>query len=303
MFKKILLIFTLLTLIGCTATKPVIVTTKKAPLKSKKEIVRTVGKTNTITPNRTKSSASIPIKTESKGSNTETIVSTSRTVVTNDIVRVYISQYKDVAMGNMRNYGIPASIILAQGILESGAGRGDLAMNANNHFGIKCHVGWTGDSVKHDDDAAQECFRKYDNPSESFKDHAVFLTGRSRYAKLFGFSKGDYKAWARGLRTAGYATDPKYPDKLISYIERYNLYQYDNQVLDVNYVSNEKQLVEELTIEARNPVNTSLASYVVQKGDTLYSLSKKFEVRVEDLKQKNNLSDNTLSIGQKLVVK
>jgi flagellum-specific peptidoglycan hydrolase FlgJ len=303
MFKKILLIFTLLTLIGCTATKPVIVTTKKAPLKSKKEIVRTVRKTNTITPNRTKSSASIPIKTQSKGNDTETIVSTSRTVVTNDIVRVYISQFKDVAMGNMRNYGIPASIILAQGILESGAGRGDLAMNANNHFGIKCHVGWTGDSVKHDDDAAQECFRKYDNPSESFKDHAVFLTGRSRYAKLFGFSKGDYKAWARGLRTAGYATDPKYPDKLISYIERYNLYQYDNQVLDVNYVSNEKQLVEELTIEARNPVNTSLASYVVQKGDTLYSLSKKFEVRVEDLKQKNNLSDNTLSIGQKLVVK
>lgn len=303
MFKKILLIFTLLTLIGCTATKPVIVTTKKAPLKSKKEIVRTVRKTNTITPNRTKSSASIPIKTQSKGNDTETIVSTSRTVVTNDIVRVYISQYKDVAMGNMRNYGIPASIILAQGILESGAGRGDLAMNANNHFGIKCHVGWTGDSVKHDDDAAQECFRKYDNPSESFKDHAVFLTGRSRYAKLFGFSKGDYKAWARGLRTAGYATDPKYPDKLISYIERYNLYQYDNQVLDVNYVSNEKQLVEELTIEARNPVNTSLASYVVQKGDTLYSLSKKFEVRVEDLKQKNNLSENTLSIGQKLVVK
>ena len=303
MFKKILLLFTLLTLIGCTATKPVIVTTKKAPLKSKKEVVRTVRKTNTITLNRTKSSASIPIKAESKRNDTETIVSTSRTVVTNDVVRVYISQYKDVAMGNMRNYGIPASIILAQGILESGAGRGDLAMNANNHFGIKCHVGWTGDSVKHDDDAAQECFRKYDNPSESFKDHAVFLTGRSRYAKLFGFSKGDYKAWARGLRTAGYATDPKYPDKLISYIERYNLYQYDNQVLDVNYVSNEKQLVEELTIEARNPVNTSLASYIVQKGDTLYSLSKKFEVRVEDLKQKNNLSDNTLSIGQKLVVK
>ena len=303
MFKKILLLFTLLTLIGCTATKPVIVTTKKAPLKSKKEVVRTVRKTNTITPNRTKSSASIPIKAEPKRNDTETIVSTSRTVVTNDVVRVYISQYKDVAMGNMRNYGIPASIILAQGILESGAGRGDLAMNANNHFGIKCHVGWTGDSVKHDDDAAQECFRKYDNPSESFKDHAVFLTGRSRYAKLFGFSKGDYKAWARGLRTAGYATDPKYPDKLISYIERYNLYQYDNQVLDVNYVSNEKQLVEELTIEARNPVNTSLASYIVQKGDTLYSLSKKFEVRVEDLKQKNNLSDNTLSIGQKLVVK
>ncbi|TDE02074.1 glucosaminidase domain-containing protein [Flavobacterium sandaracinum] len=303
MFKKILLLLTLLTLIGCTATKPVIVTTKKTPLKSKTVVVRTVKKTNAIRPNTTKTNTSNPVKPEPKTNDTETIVSTSRTVVTNDVVRVYISQYKDVAMGNMRNYGIPASIILAQGILESGAGRGDLAMNANNHFGIKCHVGWTGDSVKHDDDAAQECFRKYNNPSESFKDHAVFLTGRSRYAKLFGFSKGDYKAWARGLRTAGYATDPKYPDKLISYIERYNLYQYDNQVLDVNYVFNEKQLVEERTIEARNPVNTSLASYIVQKGDTLYSLSKKFDVRVEDLKQKNNLSDNTLSIGQRLMVK
>ena len=303
MFKKILLIFIILTLIGCNATKPVIVTTKKAPLKSKSEVVRTVKKTNPVSSNSTKPILSKPTRPEQKKNETETIVSTSRTVVTNDIVRVYISQYKDVAMGNMRNYGIPASIILAQGILESGAGRGDLALNANNHFGIKCHEGWTGESVKHDDDSAQECFRKYDNPSQSFKDHALFLTGRSRYAKLFGFSKDDYKAWARGLRAAGYATDPKYPDKLISYIERYHLDQYDNQVLDVNYVSNEKQLVEELKLEHRNIASNGLASYVVQKGDTLYSISKKFELKVEDLKQKNNLSDNTLSIGQKLVVK
>jgi flagellum-specific peptidoglycan hydrolase FlgJ len=303
MFKKILLIFIILTLIGCNATKPVIVTTKKAPLKSKSEVVRTVKKTNPVSSNSTKPILSKPTRPEPKKNETETIVSTSRTVVTNDIVRVYISQYKDVAMGNMRNYGIPASIILAQGILESGAGRGDLALNANNHFGIKCHEGWTGESVKHDDDSAQECFRKYDNPSQSFKDHALFLTGRSRYAKLFGFSKDDYKAWARGLRAAGYATDPKYPDKLISYIERYNLDQYDNQVLDVNYVSNEKQLVEELKLESRTIASNGLASYVVQKGDTLYSISKKFELKVEDLKQKNNLSDNTLSIGQKLVVK
>ena len=303
MFKKILLIFIILTLIGCNATKPVIVTTKKAPLKSKSEVVRTVKKTNPVSSNSTKPILSKPTRPEPKKNETETIVSTSRTVVTNDIVRVYISQYKDVAMGNMRNYGIPASIILAQGILESGAGRGDLALNANNHFGIKCHEGWTGESVKHDDDSAQECFRKYDNPSQSFKDHALFLTGRSRYAKLFGFSKDDYKAWARGLRAAGYATDPKYPDKLISYIERYHLDQYDNQVLDVNYVSNEKQLVEELKLESRTIASNGLASYVVQKGDTLYSISKKFELKVEDLKQKNNLSDNTLSIGQKLVVK
>lgn len=303
MFKKILLIFTILTLIGCNATKPVIATTKKAPLKSKSEVLRTVKKTNQISRNSTKPILSKPTRLEQKKSETETIVSTSKTVVTNDIVRYYISQYKDVAMGNMKSYGIPASIILAQGILESGAGRGDLATTANNHFGIKCHVGWTGESVKHDDDSDQECFRKYDNPSESFKDHALFLTGRSRYAKLFGFSKDDYKSWARGLRAAGYATDPKYPDKLISYIERYHLDQYDSQVLDINYVSNEKQLVEELSLESRTIASNGLTSYVVQKGDTLYSISKKFELKVEDLKQKNNLSDNALSIGQRLMVK
>ena len=302
MFKKILLIFTILTLIGCNATNPVIVTTKKAPLKSKTEVIRKVKKTNPVSRNKIVNNIPKPVKLESKRNETEVIVSTSKTVVTNDIVRVYVSQYKNIAMDNMKFYGIPASIVLAQGILESGAGRGDLAVTANNHFGIKCHEGWTGESVKHDDDADQECFRKYNNPSESFKDHALFLTGRSRYSKLFGFSKGDYKAWARGLRAAGYATDPKYPDKLIAYIERYHLDQYDNQVLDVNYVYKEKQMVEELTIESRNIVSNSLASYIVQKGDTLYSISKKFELRIEYLKQKNNLSDNTLSIGQRLVV-
>ena len=157
--------------------------------------------------------------------------------------------------------------------------------------------------MRHDDDAAQECFRKYDNPSESFKDHALFLTGRSRYAKLFTLSKSDYKAWARGLRAAGYATDPKYPDKLISYIERYGLNEYDNMALDANYVPNEKQLVQDLTVSTKRVVSSNLGSYVVQKGDTLYSISRKFELRVEELKQKNNLVDNTISIGQQLVVK
>ena len=300
MFKKILLIFVLITLVGCNAAKPVIVTTKKAPAKSKSEIVRNVKKTTTKNHTSTKS---IPSNSSRNNSESEVIVSTSKTVVTNDIIRLYVYQFKDVAMNNMRNYGIPASIILAQGILESGAGRGDLATRSNNHFGIKCHVGWTGESVNHDDDSAQECFRKYDNPSESFKDHSLFLTGRSRYAKLFTLSKGDYKAWARGLRAAGYATDPKYPDKLISYIDRYSLHEYDKMALDANYVPNEIQLVQELTINTKNVVNNSLGSYIVQKGDTLYSISKKFELRVEDLKQKNNLSDNTLSIGQRLLVK
>ena len=301
MIKKILLLFILITLVSCNATKPIIVTTKKAPSKSKIATTAKKGyekKTKTVRATAGKSSSK-----ELNNSETEEIVSTSKTIVTNDVIVTYVSIFKDIAMGNMRNYGIPASIILAQAILESGAGKGNLALNANNHFGIKCHVGWTGESIRHDDDAAQECFRKYDNPSESFKDHALFLTGRSRYAGLFEFSKGDYKAWAKGLKAAGYATDPKYPDKLISYIERYNLHEYDNQVLDINYVSNEKQMIAELTVESRNTIPKGLDSYVVQKGDTLYSISKKFELKIEDLKQKNNLSDNALSIGQKLVVK
>ncbi|MFV8466861.1 glucosaminidase domain-containing protein [Flavobacterium sp. LB1P62] len=298
MFKKILLILTILTLIGCKATKPVIVTTKKVALKPKSEVVTTVKK-----PNVPKSIITKPVKKEPTISETEVIVSTSKTVVTNAVVKAYISQFKEIAMGNMKSFGIPASIILAQGILESGAGVGDLAISANNHFGIKCHEGWTGESVRHDDDSDQECFRKYNNPSESFKDHAIFLTGRSRYSKLFALPKGDYKAWARGLRTAGYATDPRYPDKLISYIERYNLHQYDSQVLDVNYVSNEKQLVEELTVETKKSKSQDVALYEVQKGDTFYSISKKFNLMVDELKRINNLSNNILSIGQKLIVK
>ncbi|MFV5686588.1 glucosaminidase domain-containing protein [Flavobacterium sp. GB2R13] len=298
MFKKILLLFILLFLVGCKATKPVIITTKKVPVKPKSQVVNTTKKPNIAKPLYAK-----PEKQEQNNQETEVIVSTSKTVVTNEVIKAYISQFKDIAMGNMKNYGIPASIILAQGILESGAGVGDLAISANNHFGIKCHEGWTGESVRHDDDSEQECFRKYNYPSESFKDHAIFLTGRSRYAKLFALQKGDYKAWAKGLRTAGYATDPRYPDKLISYIERYNLHQYDNQVLDVNYVSNEKQLVEELTLETKKSKREDLALYEVQKGDTFYSISKKFNLMVDELKRINNLSNNILSIGQKLIVK
>lgn len=301
MIKKVLLLFILITLVSCNATKPTIVTTRTAPSKSKIATTAKKGygkKTKTVRVTTGKVSSK-----ELNNSETEEIFSTSKTIVTSDVIVTYVSRFKDIAMGNMRNYGIPASIILAQAILESGAGRGNLALNANNHFGIKCHLGWAGESVRHDDDDAQECFRKYDNPSESFKDHALFLTGRSRYAKLFEFSKGDYKAWAKGLKAAGYATDPKYPDKLISYIERYNLHEYDNQVLDINYVYNEKQMVTELTVASRNTIPKELDSYIVQKGDTLYSISKKFELKIEDLKQKNNLSDNALSIGQKLVVK
>lgn len=290
MIKKILLLFIFIILASCNASKPVIVTKKTTTHSSKKVAVKTPKKS---------SSSSKFSKKEQNNSAVETIESTSKTVVTSDLVNDYIFQFKGVAMSNMKNYGIPASIILAQGILESGAGRGRLAVNANNYFGIKCHKEWTGDSVKQDDDAEQECFRKYNDPSESFKDHAVFLSGRSRYAVLFELPKDDYKAWAKGLRAAGYATDPRYPEKLISYIERYNLHQYDNQVLGKEYVINENQTIR----PAAKKEVVDVDSYEVKKGDTLYSISKKFNVLVEDLKQKNNLADFSISIGQKLIVK
>lgn len=278
MFKKSLLLFIALTLISCHATKSPIVTTKK-------------GATKNTYSQKTK-------QNKTSKSQTEVIQSTSRTVVTNDIVTNYVLQYKDIAMNNMKAYGIPASIILAQGILESGAGRGDLAVSANNHFGIKCHADWTGDTVNHDDDSSQECFRKYNKVSESYRDHALFLTGKGRYASLFELDKDDYRAWAKGLRKAGYATDSQYPDKLISYIERYNLGQYDAQVLGTNYVPVDNQNRRIIAMDSRGD-----GFYEVQKGDTLYSISKKYNVLVDDLKRKNNLSDNTLSVGQRLKVK
>lgn len=276
MFKKSLLLLIVFALISCHATKSPIVTTKKAASKNNNYSSRN--------------------KKSTKGRN-EVIRSTSRTIVTNDIVGNYVLQYKDIAMRNMKTYGIPASIILAQGILESGAGRGDLAMTANNHFGIKCHSDWKGDSVRHDDDTSQECFRKYDRVDESYRDHALFLTGKGRYASLFELDKDDYQSWAKGLRKAGYATDPSYPEKLISYIERYDLAQFDAQVLGNKYRPIDNQNNRSIVGRFNDEVY-----YEVQKGDTLYSISKKYNMLVDDLKQKNKLSDNTLYIGQKLIV-
>ena len=148
-------------------------------------------------------------------------------LTTND----YIEFYSIIAINEMKENSIPASITLAQGILESGAGKGRLAVLGNNHFGIKCH-GWGGDEIYHDDDKEQECFRKYDDPFLSFKDHSIFLTTRSRYAFLFDLDIYNYKDWAHGLKKAGYATDPKYPSKLIAIIEKYKLYRFDKLILE-----------------------------------------------------------------------
>ena len=148
-------------------------------------------------------------------------------VAAQDISRAeYISKYKDLAVAEMHKYGIPASITLAQGVLESGNGNSELARKSKNHFGIKCHSSWEGNKVYHDDDEAQECFRNYPTVAASYRDHSVFLQ-KSRYANLFELAITDYKGWAKGLKKAGYATNPKYPELLIKIIEEYKLQQYD----------------------------------------------------------------------------
>ena len=143
----------------------------------------------------------------------------------------YIQTYKDIAIREMKTHKIPASITLAQGLLESGAGNSALARNAKNHFGIKCHKGWEGDTYYMDDDEKNECFRKYDNVEDSFSDHSEFLCGRSRYSALFDLDITDYEGWAKGLKAAGYATNPKYAQLLIDRIKLYDLTQYDQIAL------------------------------------------------------------------------
>jgi len=202
-----------------------------------------------------------------------------------DSTEDYIDAFKDIAMHEMRVNKIPASITLAQGVLESSSGNSDLTKRSNNHFGIKCHKNWVGSRTYHDDDEKGECFRVYKDPNNSYKDHSKFLTSRSRYSKLFELKPYDYEGWARGLSRAGYATDRRYPAKLVAIIERYELYQYDEQVLGKKYKKKQRDNSKE---------------YIVSKGDTLYSISRKYGVSVNDLKSWNGLPDNTISIGQVL---
>jgi flagellum-specific peptidoglycan hydrolase FlgJ len=202
----------------------------------------------------------------------------------------YIKAYAPVAQEEMKRYKIPASITLAQGILESQSGVGELALKSNNHFGIKCHKTWKGPKVYHDDDARGECFRKYKDPRTSFRDHSLFLVNRERYALLFRLKIRDYKGWAKGLKKAGYATDPKYANKLISIIERYNLSRWDR----VKFYEDPPQVTSQK--------KTTTMRYKVQTGDTLYSISKRYNVTVESLQQTNNMSDTSLQIGQELMI-
>lgn len=299
MIKKLFLLLLMIFVASCGSNQSVVRTSQPDPRKATVPVAQRVKKP-ILRPNLPKKPEAVvqttTTSTPNNGSSSEILEATTRVKVTTEMVLAYIDRYKGLAKENMLKTGIPASITLGQAILESGAGTGPLSMQANNHFGIKCHKEWTGPSIKYTDDAENECFRKYEQPSESFRDHSYFLTSRPRYAELFQFGKDDYKSWAYGLKAAGYATDPKYPDKLIGLIERYQLGKYDAEVLGKDYVP--------VVIAKKEIVYTEgVERYTVVKGDTLYSLSKKFNISIEEIKRKNNLTDNSLSLGQTIIVK
>jgi len=223
----------------------------------------------------------------------------------------YIARYKDIAIAEMNQFGIPASIKLAQALLESGNGNSYLAKEANNHFGIKCGGVWRGKSVNRPDDQLNDCFRVYDNPEQSFKDHSQFLL-RKRYEKLFMLDKDDYRGWAKGLKAAGYATNPRYPDLLIDLIERYELYEYDraerSQVAKVEREEKVEEIIEvkavvepEVKTEEIKPA-VAMIIHEVKAADTLYSISKRYNISVDELKELNNIDSENLAVGQLLVI-
>ncbi|MEY3678151.1 MAG: hypothetical protein RI924_292 [Bacteroidota bacterium] len=215
----------------------------------------------------------------------------------------YIDRFKDIARSEMKIHGIPASIKLAQALLESGSGNSTLAVQANNHFGIKCNIDWKGKRVLKDDDEKDECFRVYEQAEDSFKDHSTFLK-KKRYEALFKLDKADYVGWAQGLKQAGYATNPKYPELLISIIERYQLQRFDEKNYAWDRVRREHD-VDRLTPEQKTESDQSGGSvkiYEVKTGDTLYSIALRFGIGVLTLKSMNNLQQETVYIGQLLLV-
>jgi LysM repeat protein len=225
----------------------------------------------------------------------------------------YISQYKDLAISEMKRTGIPASITLAQGIIESDYGRSRLAMEANNHFGIKCHKTWTGPTIKHNDNADNECFRKYGKAEESYYDHSDFLKSGSRYSFLFNFSATDYKSWAFGLKKAGYATNPDYANMLIRTIESNNLSSFDQPsgfsgppVIDTTRKSpgaTPPQLAVKttpttmstemvVTRAQRVKENNSIRYIIVRDGDTREKIENEFQLLKWELPRYNELKND-----------
>ncbi len=220
----------------------------------------------------------------------------------------YIERFKNIAISEMNGSGIPASITLAQGILESGNGNSRLAKEANNHFGIKCSTEWKGETILQDDDNKDDCFRVYQSPEESFRDHTEFLK-RKRYAPLFELDKNDYRGWANGLKTAGYATNPRYAELLISLVERYELSRFDRIENEKDKTIREDKVMKEIALNiptekkqetVKSPIVMKI--YEVRSGDTLTSVSKQFTLSVADLKALNSLENENLFLGQLLLV-
>ncbi|MBR1503236.1 MAG: glucosaminidase domain-containing protein [Prevotella sp.] len=205
----------------------------------------------------------------------------------NQTYQEYFNQYKDIAIEQMKKYHIPASITLAQGVFESAAGRSELALKGNAHFGIKCN-GWNGRRVYHDDDERNECFRAYNSAFESYEDHSRFLTSSQRYRSLFDLDITDYKGWARGLKAAGYATNPQYANKLIEIIQLYKLYQYDEAKSYDKFMAahSKDQRVNGMALHSIKIFNKNY--YVVaRRGDTFKTLADEIGISYRKLAKYN----------------
>ena len=205
----------------------------------------------------------------------------------------YVNKWKDEAVRQMENYKIPASITLAQGVLESGNGVSELAKKSNNHFGIKCHKDWTGGRTYHDDDEKGECFRVYDNPSDSYEDHSKFLL-RSRYASLFELDIENYKGWAKGLSKCGYATNPKYPELLITIIERHELYKLDSGdwIDDKEAVADARRGAKLHTSRTLHSVSTTengIQFVYANQGDSIEKLAEQFDMMKWQFRKYNEI--------------
>ena len=233
----------------------------------------------------------------------------------------YVEKYKDLAIREMKRMGVPAAVTLAQGLLETENGNSDLVKKSNNHFGIKCKSSWTSAAVTHDDDAIGECFRSYKDAEASYRDHSNYLRGSDRYGFLFTLNPTDYKGWARGLRKAGYATNPKYPEILIKNIEQYNLQQYSLEAgSDVPKIAtpeeNRAAAADEATTQNAQPTSNSNVEvsanlhsalqsinghkcYVAKKGTSLLAIATAYEIDLSKLLEYNDLeTDGILSADQ-----
>jgi len=209
----------------------------------------------------------------------------------NALYQSYIDEYKDLAIEQMLRYHVPASITLAQGIFESGAGRSELTLKGNNHFGIKCH-GWTGATTYHDDDERQECFRAYRNARESYEDHSKFLANGQRYRRLFSLKQTDYKGWAHGLKECGYATNPRYAYKLIELIELYKLYVFDKATSYDHFIADHSSKDKHVAGQPLHPIKIYNKNYYMyaREGDTFKSIAEETGLSASTL-AKNNERD------------